>query len=135
MKKVVLLMVTVTSLLSWTCTPPDKGPVTVVGTVGVPLGVSGENLYVYIAPEINVPDYAAIITMSNADEYTYYIQDVEPGTYYLYALADVDGNDSIGSGDYQGFYGMNGIGAPSSPNTEISAGETNEFNFIVETIP
>lgn len=70
----------------------------------------------------------------NSVNYAFTVPD---GTYYLYALVDINGTGFVNgpvNGDYLGFYGGSGYNPPGAPNAVVS-GPSNVFDFSLVAVP
>ena len=109
---------------------------TLSGTITLPSDAEGKEYVIAIDKDLNgdngfsyskAGNCGAGITMS------YNIADVEPGTYYVYAVVFVMGNSAAGpqAGDYVGMYGGSLSNPPSAPNVTINAGADKVCSFTL----
>lgn len=106
----------------------------VTGTAQFPAGTSGDlsnaKVSLYTSLEnwnLNIPIKFTAVQGAGATV-TFEILDVLPGNYYLDVWKDIDNSAFWDSGDYVGWYGSGGLGAPSLSEFQITEGQTFNCN-------
>ncbi len=102
----------------------------VTGTARFPAGTSGDlsnaKVSLYTSWDnwnANQPVKFGAVTGSGATV-SFTITGVNPGNYYLDVWKDVDNTGTWTAGDYVGWYGSGGLGAPVLTELQISDGQT-----------
>jgi hypothetical protein len=120
---------------SLTVTGGGGGSTTVAGTAFFIAGVSGDlsNAKVSIYTTLdnwnfNQPIKYVGCTGSGASV-AFSMPNVLPGNYYLDVWKDIDNSGTWTSGDFVGWYGSGGLGAPALTEFQIVQGETKNFNI------
>lgn len=107
----------------------DLTPGTISGTLTLQSGVIGNLDGTRVAIYISIMDWQSDSTFRSAlavgggASASYTISDVPPGTYYLDAWKDENGNMQFDSGDLFGVYGTSQWPNPSLTGFFLSAGE------------
>jgi hypothetical protein len=124
----------------------SSGTGSVSGTITLPSPSNGACYLVVLSPSFTPTDpllnAVAVATgqTNGTASIAYSLSDIAPGTYYLYAGVDIDGNSATPPeclfqnptpthGDFSGFYGG---GFPTAPNALVNFG-TNSLDFSLAT--
>ncbi|MFO7614046.1 MAG: hypothetical protein R6W71_05335 [Bacteroidales bacterium] len=105
------------------------------GTASFPAGVSGDlsNAKISIYTSYDNWAFNQPIKFSSAQgagaSVTFEMKDVLPGNYYLDVWKDIDNSANWSSGDFVGWYGSGGLGAPALTEFQIVAGQTIDLNI------
>lgn len=109
---------------------------TLQGTLYYPATQNAKNLRIYLDNNTNPFDGATETlssTTNNQISQTYSFDTLSSsGTFYLSVWVDVDGNGSLSSGDYFGWY-RGGSNEPASANYTVTANTTNDANIGLST--
>jgi hypothetical protein len=117
-----------------TVTGGGGGNTTVSGTAFFIAGVSGDlsNSKVSIYTTLDNWNFNQPIkfigTTGSGASVTFSMTNVLPGNYYLDVWKDIDNSGNWTSGDFVGWYGSGGLGAPALTEFQIVQGETKNFN-------
>jgi hypothetical protein len=102
----------------------------VTGTAKFPAGTSGDlsnaKVSLYTSWDnwnANQPIKFGAVTGSGATV-SFAVTGVNPGNYYLDVWKDIDNSGTWSTGDYIGWYGSGGLGAPALTEFQISDGQT-----------
>jgi uncharacterized protein (DUF2141 family) len=107
----------------------DLTPGTISGNLTLQAGVTGNldgtrvAIYISIADWQNDSTFRSALAVGGGASASYTISDVPPGTYYLDAWKDENGNMQFDSGDLFGVYGTSQWPNPSLTAFFLSAGE------------
>lgn len=109
---------------------PNSTVTSINGTAYFPAGVSGDlsnakvSLYTTLDNWKNNVPIKYVATIGSGSSVTFSITNVLPGNYYLDVWKDID-NDAFWSvGDFVGWYGAGGLGAPSLTELQIIQGQS-----------
>lgn len=108
----------------------------ITGTASFPAGTNGDlsnsKVSIYTTYDNwlnNQPIKFGAVTGTGASV-SFTLVGVNPGNYYLDVWKDLDNDGFWSSGDFTGWYGTGGLGAPNLTEFQISEGET--FNCSVQ---
>jgi len=113
------------------------GSTTVNGTLTLPAPANGVDYSVIIDNNLDGDD--GFITITNGTcgpgiTVNYAIENVNAGTYYIYAIVWVIGGNAPQNGDYLGIFGGTLNNPPAQPNAVIPDSGTVIFNIVLEVI-
>ncbi len=107
---------------------------TISGTISLPAGAAGDVTNTRVATYASFDDWAAdrvlkFTACANTGAYT--IPDLPPGTYYMDAWKDMNGNSIIDLGDFFNVYGSGSYPNYQLSPVSVAAGQTVSVNFQV----
>jgi hypothetical protein len=112
---------------------------TVNGTITLPASATGKDYMVII--DDNPDDQDGFVNWADGEcqsPIDYEIE-VPPGTYYLYALVDIDEDEVLSDGDYAGYYGPDDPSRPQLPpataNVTVADAAPVQCDFALATWP
>jgi len=135
-----LLMLVLLSCSSTTEAKDDPANVTISGILTLPAAASEKNWVVMIDDDTdgdNSTVAMAIGICGSGTTVNYSVQNVPPGTYYIYAVVFVESDGEGGPlpGDYIGIYdGSFPLDIPTAPNATINA-SNREFDIDLIIMP
>ena len=120
--------------------PPDDGPLgtSVNGTLTLPEAVEAKGtVAIYTTPDLAGSPVASTVLASNgATPINYRISGVPAGSYFIFALLDVDrSGGSLTPGDYSGWYGQDSDGNPPATANAVvpeSGSVSFDFNLVLK---
>lgn len=145
MKKTLLILIVCTigsSILLFNagCNKEDPKVTKITGTVSFPAGTSGDlsnsKVSIYTSWDNwnnNQPIKFAAVSGGGATA-TFELTDVLAGNYYLDIWKDCDNSATWTVGDYVGWYGSGGLGAPALTEFQITDGQTFTVNVSMYII-
>jgi hypothetical protein len=145
MKKTLLFLIVCTVgssivLFNAGCNKEEEKVTKVTGTISFPAGTSGDlsnakvSLYTsYENWNANQPIKFTSVAGGGATA-TFEITDVLAGNYYLDVWKDIDNSATWTVGDYVGWYGSGGLGAPALTEFQITDGQTFNVNVSMYII-
>ncbi len=111
---------------------------TVSGTITLP-DYTAENVKVIIDNDSNYYNgYARSVSAVKQSglEYTYTLDNIYNGSYYVYARVDNEPyGSSLAGNDFCGYYGGYGINPPENANLAVSSADKQDINFSLTKIP
>ena len=119
----------------------DLTPGTISGTLTLQLGVTGDldstrvAIYMSITNWQSDSTFESVLATGGGGSASYTMSDVPPGTYYLDAWKDVNGNLQFDSGDLFGVYGTSQWPNPALTAFFLSAGETLTIDVTLLELP
>ena len=126
------LVVISLAVLTTDCKKDEDEPVVtqVTGTASFPAGTSGDlsnakvSLYLTYDDWLNNSPIKFGAVSGSGATVNFTISGLNPGNYYLDVWKDIDNSGTWTSGDYVGWYGSGGLGAPALTPFMISTGQT-----------
>lgn len=112
----------------------------ITGTASFQAGTSGDlqnakvSIYTSYDNWNNNNPLLFVAATGSGSNVNFAITDVPPGIYYLDVWKDNDNSSSWSVGDFVGWYGAGGLGAPSLTEISITEGETKEVSISMQTI-
>jgi hypothetical protein len=123
------------------CKKKDETPVQKVnGTISFPAGVSGDlsntkvSLYLSYTEWQNNSPVSFVRTSGGGASATYEFSSINTGNYYMDAWKDIDNSGTWSVGDYIGWYGSGGLGAPALTPFQVASGQTFTANMSMYII-
>ncbi len=111
------------------------------GTISFPAGVTGDlanaavSLYTSLQNWNNNNAAKTVTVTGTGTQVTFLLDELTPGTYYLDVWKDNDNNRRWSAGDFVGWYGSGGLGAPSLTAITITTGTAITANVSMFIIP
>jgi hypothetical protein len=144
MKKIFSIMISGLILLAFiagtTSCKKDTPPTEIKGNATFPAGTAGDlsnskvSLYLSLTEwQNNVPVKFVTASGSGAN-IGYTFSDIAPGNYYLDVWKDNDFDGTWSVGDFVGWYGAGGLGAPSLTPIQVTDGNTATANVTMYVI-
>ncbi len=112
----------------------------ITGTASFPAGSSGDlqnakvSIYTSYDNWNNNNPLMFVAATGSGSNVSFAISDIPPGLYYLDVWKDNDNSTSWSSGDYVGWYGAGGLGAPTLSEISLTEGETKNVEISMQTI-
>jgi hypothetical protein len=112
---------------------------TVKGTITLPAAAPGKEYIVILDDDADDGNGFVNWVEGVCQSPIIYEIEVQPGTYYLYAMVDNDGNEDLSDGDYAGYYGPDDPDRPQLPpaaaNVAVGDGAVVQCDFELASWP
>ncbi len=112
----------------------------ITGTASFPAGTSGDlqnakvSIYTSYDNWNNNNPLMFVAATGSGSNVSFTITDIPPGLYYLDVWKDNDNSSSWSTGDFVGWYGAGGLGAPSLTEISLTEGQTKDVEISMMTI-